>query len=434
MFINLNDITHKVNFMEALKIGLGRNQGLFFPHTIPKLDDKIMYKLLMQDDFITCSSKILSCFIDNKILALKDLKIIIKKAFNFPLKLQLLNNNLACFELFHGPTLSFKDFGVRFMAQILHYFYHNEKIIILTATSGDTGAAVAHAFYKIPNIEVIILYPYKKITSLQKKLFCTLKNNITSIAIEGDFDDCQKLIKKAFSDKELNNIFNLNSANSINISRLLAQICYYFELYKQASKYSESKKIIVSVPSGNFGNLTAGLIAKNMGLPIYNIIAATNINDTVVKYLQHGDWKPQQTLSTLSNAMDVSIPNNWPRILKIFNDNHYPINKLEAYSITDYVTSKNIKRLYQQYKYISEPHAAVGFSALQYKHGTNDTFNIFLGTAHPAKFQKYILQLLKYKVLLPDVLLYYFKKDNQNHVLPNNFNVFKNFLKKNIKI
>ncbi|WP_168920588.1 threonine synthase [Enterobacteriaceae endosymbiont of Macroplea appendiculata] len=434
MFINLNDITQKVDFIKALKIGLGRKQGLFFPYAIPKLDDKIMYKLLIQDDFITCSSKILSYFIDNKRLSLKDLKKIIKKAFNFPLKLQLLSHNLACFELFHGPTLSFKDFGVRFMAQVLHYFYHNEKIIILTATSGDTGAAVAHAFYKIPNIEVIILYPYNKITSLQKKLFCTLKNNVTSIAIEGDFDDCQRLIKKSFSDTELTNIFNLNSANSINISRLLAQICYYFELYKQTSKYSKSKKIIISVPSGNFGNLTAGLIAKNMGLPIHNIIAATNINDTVVQYLQHGYWKPQQTLSTLSNAMDVSIPNNWPRILKIFNDNHCAINKLEAYSITDYITSQNIKMLFQRYKYISEPHAAVGFSALQYKYCTPDTFNIFLGTAHPAKFQKYILQLLKYKVLLPNVLLYYAKKNNQKHVLPNNFNVFKNFLKKHIKI
>ncbi|QJC37471.1 threonine synthase [Enterobacteriaceae endosymbiont of Donacia thalassina] len=432
-FYNLNYRKENINFNQALKKGLGKNQGLFFPMNLPKLNNKII-KDLLNLNFIDRSNYIISLFLDEKEILSNDLKLQITKAFNFPLLLNLIDKNIACLELFHGPTLAFKDFGVRFMAQILNFFNRKKKIIILTATSGDTGAAVAHAFYKIKNIKVVILYPYKKISILQEKLFCTLGNNINTIAIKGNFDDCQRLIKQVFQDKELTKLLYLNSANSINISRVIAQICYYFEAFAQIPLNQKEKKIIFSVPSGNFGNLTAGLIAKTIGLPIYKFIAATNINDTIPRYLNKGYWQPKKTISTLSNAMDVSIPNNWPRIIEIFNKNNWNLNKLESCSITDEQTTRTTINVFNKYKYILEPHTAVSFCALEKQILKKDTFNVFLGTAHPAKFQNYIYKILHKKIILPKILINCIKKKNLSYILSNNFSDLKNFLIKNYVI
>ncbi|MBZ2279281.1 threonine synthase, partial [Buchnera aphidicola] len=264
---------------------------------------------ILKMDFITRSTEILFYFIGNEISKEK-LYLHVQKAFSFqkPLKKDI-TKNISCLELFHGPTLAFKDFGARFMAQMISLLNkHNESCTILTATSGDTGAAVAQAFYKMKNVKVVILYPKGKISTLQEKLFCTLGENIKTISINGSFDDCQKLVKEAFDDKTLKDSISLNSANSINISRLLAQICYYFEAFSLLSE-EERKQLIISVPCGNFGNLTAGLLAKSLGLPIKSFIACTNENDTVPRFLNSGQWTPKKTVSTISNAMDISQPN-----------------------------------------------------------------------------------------------------------------------------
>ncbi|QJC28328.1 threonine synthase [Enterobacteriaceae endosymbiont of Plateumaris braccata] len=427
-FYNINNHKEIISFKQALKIGLGKNQGLFFPSFIPKIHLKNINEILDMD-FINRSSYLLSLFIKDEISS-KDLIKIVNKAFNFPLKLVNIKDNIFCLELFHGPTLSFKDFGVRFMSQILNYFTKQKKIIILTATSGDTGAAVAHAFYNINNIEVIILYPKNKISILQEKLFCTLGKNIKTIAVQGNFDDCQKLVKQSFEDTYLRNKVILNSANSINISRLIAQICYYFEAFAQISKKNRNN-VIISIPCGNFGNLTAGLISKSMGLPVKKFIAATNSNDTVLRYLKSGIWKPKKTITTLSNAMDVSNPNNWPRILELFQINNWDLNKLSSQSISDCITEQSIIKLYHQYEYITEPHSAIAYYALYSKIKHEKEFGIFLGTAHPAKFQNYINKILKITIQLPIVLTNYMKKENLSYNFPNNFTYFKNFLIKN---
>ncbi|MDE5285349.1 MAG: threonine synthase, partial [Buchnera aphidicola] len=307
-------------------------------------------------------------------------------AFAFPKPVKKnITKNISCFELFHGPTLAFKDFGARFMAQMIFSLNtNNESCTILTATSGDTGAAVAQAFYKMKNVKVIILYPKGKISTLQEKLFCTLGENITTISINGSFDDCQKLVKEAFDDKKLKNSIGLNSANSINISRLLAQICYYFEAFSLLSE-EERKQLIISVPCGNFGNLTAGLLAKSIGLPIKSFIACTNENDTVPRFLNSGIWHPKKTVSTISNAMDISQPNNWPRVEELFKRKKWNLKELRFGSVSDQLTIESLKELLKL-DYISEPHAAIAYKLLkdQLKPGE---FGLFLGTAHPAKFK-----------------------------------------------
>ena len=301
------------------------------------------------------------------------------------------------------------------MAQCLQHFIKksaatnkkatDEKITILTATSGDTGAAVAHAFHGLDNIDVVILYPKGKISLLQEKMFTTLGGNISTIAIEGSFDDCQALVKDAFDDKELAKTIGLNSANSINISRLLAQVCYYFEAVAQLSRQNGDKplpEIVFSIPSGNFGNLTAGLIAKAMGLPIKRFIAATNINDTVPRYLATGQWQPHETIATISNAMDVSKPNNWPRVEHMINAGIIPKESVSSTAVDEEETQMVVRQI-AKLGYISEPHAAVAYSAL--KHSLNDDeFGVFLGTAHPAKFKDVVESILGQPISLPKEL------------------------------
>ncbi|AEW77777.1 threonine synthase [Aggregatibacter actinomycetemcomitans] len=398
--MNLYNIKHpeeQVNFAQAVRQGLGKDQGLFFPQNIPHLTN---IDELLALPLIERSQKILGALIGEEIPPAQ-LEQVVRNAFTFPAPVVKVEDNIYALELFHGPTLAFKDFGGRFMAQALATVRGDGKITILTATSGDTGAAVAHAFYGLDNIEVVILYPKGKISPLQEKLFCTLGGNIRTVAINADFDACQALVKQAFDDAELRQAIGLNSANSINISRLLAQVCYYFEAAAQLPK-KQRENLVVSVPSGNFGNLTAGLIAKTLGLPIKRFIAATNANDTVPRYLHSGNWSPNATVATLSNAMDVSRPNNWPRVEELFKRNGWTLTELHSAAISDGQTEETLRAMHKL-GYLCEPHGAVAYEVLKQDLQTGET-GLFLCTAHPAKFKESVERILDLTLPLPEAL------------------------------
>ncbi|HFS8448021.1 TPA: threonine synthase [Vibrio cholerae] len=391
---NIKENDEQVSFGQAVRQGLGRNQGLFFPAQLPKFDD---IDALLAEDFVSRSSKILSALIGDELPADK-IRAMVDSAFQFAAPIAKVKEGVYALELFHGPTLAFKDFGGRFMAQSLAAVSNGGKITILTATSGDTGAAVAHAFYGMPDINVVILYPKGKISPLQEKLFCTLGKNIHTVAINGDFDACQALVKQAFDDAELRQQIGLNSANSINISRLMAQICYYFEAAAQMSK-AERENLVISVPSGNFGNLTAGLLAKALGLPVKRFIAATNANDTVPRYLETGRWEPKPTVATTSNAMDVSQPNNWPRIEELCQRMGWGLETLGKGAVSDEESAQAVQELYDL-GYLCEPHGSIAYRVLEEQRQPQET-GLFLCTAHPAKFKEVVDDILSTDIALP---------------------------------
>ncbi|KQN58056.1 threonine synthase [Erwinia sp. E602] len=423
---NLKDHNEQVSFAQAVKQGLGKQQGLFFPLELPEFELTDIDALL-EMDFVTRSSKILSAFIGDEIAA-HQLNERVKTAFTFPAPVVSVTDDVAALELFHGPTLAFKDFGGRFMAQMLAYVSGaDEQITILTATSGDTGAAVAHAFYGMENVRVVILYPQGKISPLQEKLFCTLGGNIETIAIDGDFDACQALVKQSFDDEELKKAIGLNSANSINISRLLAQICYYFEAVAQLPQ-EKRNQLVISVPSGNFGDLTAGLLAKSLGLPVKRFIAATNANDTVPRFLADGQWTPNQTVATLSNAMDVSQPNNWPRVEEIFRRKTWRLQDLGFGAVSDETTKATMREL-ADLGYISEPHAAIAYRMLRDQLQEGE-FGLFLGTAHPAKFIESVEAILERKLPVPEALAERADLDLLSHNMKADFAELRAFLLK----
>ncbi|GAB1622942.1 threonine synthase [Agarivorans litoreus] len=398
--MNLYNLKHneeQVSFTQAVKQGLGKQQGLFFPDSIPAFDD---IDAVLDLDFHARCAKLLAALLDNE-LSEAELFDMVSKAFTFTAPLNKVTEQISALELFHGPTLAFKDFGGRFMAQCLAKFSNGNKTTILTATSGDTGAAVAHAFYGMENINVVVLYPKGKISPLQEKLFCTLGGNITTVAVESDFDACQSMVKQAFDDQELKQAIGLNSANSINISRLVAQVCYYFEAAAQLPK-AQREQLVVAVPSGNFGNLTAGLIAKAMGLPIKRFIAATNVNDTVPRYLASGNWEPKPTQATLSNAMDVSQPNNWPRVEELFKTKGWPLSDLGKGAMTDEQTAEAVKAL-DDLGYVCEPHGAIAYQQLTEQLADGEQ-GLFLCTAHPAKFKESVEEILQREIDLPKPL------------------------------
>ncbi|ENM5760690.1 threonine synthase [Vibrio mimicus] len=391
---NIKENDEQVSFGQAVRQGLGRNQGLFFPAELPKFDD---IDALLAEDFVSRSSKILSALIGDELPADK-VRAMVDSAFQFAAPIAKVKEGVYALELFHGPTLAFKDFGGRFMAQSLAAVSNGGKITILTATSGDTGAAVAHAFYGMEDINVVILYPKGKISPLQEKLFCTLGKNIHTVAINGDFDACQALVKQAFDDAELRQQIGLNSANSINISRLMAQICYYFEAAAQMSK-AERENLVISVPSGNFGNLTAGMLAKALGLPVKRFIAATNANDTVPRYLETGRWEPKPTVATTSNAMDVSQPNNWPRIEELCQRLGWGLETLGKGAVSDEESAQAVQELYDL-GYLCEPHGSIAYRVLEEQRQPQET-GLFLCTAHPAKFKEVVDGILGTNIELP---------------------------------
>ncbi|MCM2678858.1 threonine synthase [Echinimonas agarilytica] len=411
---NIKENDQKVNFEEAVRTGLGRNQGLFFPADLPRFED---IDALLEMDLTTRSTEILSALIGDEIPKAR-LAEMVTAAFDFEAPVKPVTENISALELFHGPTLAFKDFGGRFMAQCLKQLSDGEKITILTATSGDTGAAVAHAFAGIDNINVVVMYPKGKISHLQEQLFCTLGGNIHTLAVEGTFDDCQAMVKHAFDQAELRKTVGLNSANSINISRLMAQICYYFEAVAQVPK-DKRDELVISVPSGNFGNLTAGVLARAMGLPIKRFIAATNANDTVPRYLETGEWSPKATIPTISNAMDVSAPNNWPRIEELVRRNEFSWDDLSSDRATDEETAQMLKAMHA-HGYVCEPHGAIAFGALE-KSLQEGEHGLFLCTAHPAKFIESVEGILEIKLDLPKALADVAEKENLSDTIPAEF-------------
>jgi threonine synthase len=356
---------------------------------------------------------------------------IVSEAINFPVKLVSLSPGLHILELFHGPTLAFKDFGARFMARLMGYFVRGETrpLTVLVATSGDTGSAVAHGFLQVPGIRVVILYPSKRISEAQEKQFTTLGENITALEVAGTFDDCQRLVKQAFSDAELNKHVWLTSANSINIGRLLPQMFYHVAAYRQLPV--ASVPLIVSVPSGNFGNLTAGIFAKRIGLPVAKYVASTNANDVVPEYLRSGEFHPRAAQATYSNAMDVGNPNNFPRLLDLCRNRlEYVQKEIWGHGATDEETLAAMKMLHEKFGYIADPHTTVGvlgWEAYKSQH-PDPAQGLVLATAHPAKFADVVMKAIGTAPPLPDRLAAYLKRDKLSLPISNSYDEFKQFL------
>ena len=391
--INIKHPAEQVSFRQAVLQGLGRDQGLYFPQGFETLPDVVG---LLGESFVTRSIAVLHHLIGDEVSE-STVQSMVTSAFDFPLEVPALDERVRALELFHGPSLAFKDFGARFMARCLAEFHDGGPMTILTATSGDTGAAVAHAYFNQPGIQVVILYPKGKISPLQEKLFCTLGGNVQTIAVDSDFDTCQQLVKQSFEDEQLKRDLGLNSANSINIARLLAQVCYYFEA---GAAVSDVRNMALSVPSGNFGNVTAGLIARAIGLPYKRIIAATNVNDTVPRFLASDQWDPNPTVTTITNAMDISLPNNFPRVLELGERHGLPLESLlSSLSLDDDETRAAMRELYQR-GYLADPHTALAWAALDRSLG-NDEEGVFLCTAHPAKFLEVIEETLRIDIPLP---------------------------------
>jgi len=397
--------------------GLAPDGGLFLPQSFPKLNKKFL-KDITKKEFWEIALEISKSFI--KDIPEKELKKILKDAFNFEVPLKKISKNLYILELFHGPTLAFKDFGARFMARIMNYYLKKDKkkLSIIVATSGDTGSAVAQGFYGLSNIKVFVLYPSKRITPLQEKQMATLGKNIVALEVKGNFDDCQRLAKQILADKKLKKQINLSSANSINFGRLLPQSFYYFYAIAQYYGHRKTLKlrscddIIFSVPSGNFGNLTAGLMAKRMGLPVKQFIAATNINDAVPRYLRTGKFVPRISKKTLSNAMDVGNPSNFARMLEMYKYNHKKMERdIEGMEVDDEDTKILLRATFKEYGYIADPHTAVGIAAAVKYFSICNLIQkplksplIILGTAHPAKFKDVIEPIIRKKIALPPQL------------------------------
>ncbi|MFZ4546217.1 MAG: threonine synthase [Bacteroidales bacterium] len=402
-FYDINNPTNKVSLEEAVIKSLSGTSGLYMPEGIPVLPDsffKSLPDLSLQEIALQVSSTMFGNEISNH-----DVRQIIDEALSFPIPLKQLDEKLYVLELFHGPTLAFKDVGARFMAGLFQYFLRNQsrEVVILVATSGDTGSAVANAFYNKKGVKVVILYPSGKVSQLQEKQLTTMGGNISALEVEGDFDDCQRLVKLAFADKEINEKLNLTSANSINFARLFPQSFFYFHAVAQLCK--NSKPAVISVPSGNLGNLTAGLISKKMGLSVHQFIAATNLNKVVPEYLMNGEFKPQQTCHTISNAMDVGNPSNFPRLLEIYQKQHSVIaSHIKGYSFDDEQTRTAMKELHEMYSYQADPHGAIGYLGLKEYGLSKDNIGIFLETAHPAKFPIEVEKATKIPVQIPDAL------------------------------
>ena len=404
----------RVSLKEAVFKGLPADNGLFMPVEIPQLPKHFFQQLpsmSLPEIAFEVSKTLLKGAVPQA-----DLKSIIEEAISFPAPLVQLDEHKYVLELFHGPSLAFKDYGARFMSRLMSHFNHSEdkSLVILVATSGDTGGAVASGFYKTPGIEVVILYPSGKVSHLQEKQLTTLGHNITALEVDGTFDDCQALVKQAFLDQQLCKQVRLSSANSINIARLIPQSFYYFDAYRQLN--SASTPLVFSVPSGNFGNLTAGLIAQKMGLPVHQFLAATNLNDVVPEYIHTSKFNPRPSLQTISNAMDVGNPSNFVRMLDMFHVEHVGENikgstwnnlknAISGHAFNDESTRKGVAEVYQKFNYIIDPHGAVGYLALkEYQKINAQSKGIILETAHPSKFIGEVESILAKEVEIPERL------------------------------
>jgi len=407
-----NNKSEQVSFKDAVVKGLAADGGLYFPLEIPKLPESF-FKKLPELSISEIAYEFLKPYVGGD-LSDNELKELLTDALNFEIPLVELKQNVYSLELFHGPTLAFKDVGARVMARFLSKFAGKKnKVTILVATSGDTGSAVANGFLDVEGIDVVVLYPKGMVSNIQEKQFTTLGKNITALEINGTFDDCQRMVKEAFTDKELNAKMQLSSANSINVARFLPQAIYYFYAYAQLK--DKSKAVVFSVPSGNYGNLTAGLIAKQSGLPIHKFIASANINDVVPEYLKTGDFFTRPSVSTISNAMDVGNPSNFVRIMELYNHSWMKIKaEIEGCSFNDEKTKQCISDVYQKNNYLLDPHGAVAYLGLSEYMKNNDVNGIFLETAHPAKFNETVEKQIPVKVNIPERLQISLSKEKQS--------------------
>jgi len=429
-----NNIHEFVDLKTAVMQGLPLDNGLFMPQDIPRLPEQFLNNL-EQYSFAEIAFEVCKCLIDEHSIPEKELKAITEKAINFPAPIVALDSKTMVLELFHGPSLAFKDFGARFMAQLMGYFNQgqNQDLHILVATSGDTGGAVAAGFLGTPGVKVVILYPSGKVSKLQEKQLTTLGQNITALEVAGTFDDCQALVKQAFLDQELQQKLRLSSANSINIARLIPQSLYYFEAFKQIQ--DKRKPVTFCIPSGNFGNLTAGLLAKRMGLPIQHFIAATNLNDVVPEYLNSGIYRPRPSVRTISNAMDVGAPSNYARMKDLFladsegsTWNNFK-KEISGYAFDDQQTEEAMRAVYQKYNYVIDPHGAVAYLALRaYQENHPDTIGVLLETAHPAKFKPDVERVLEKSIDVPPRLAILEHLPKVAQQIKTNYSGFKNLL------
>ncbi|MFT5165566.1 MAG: threonine synthase [Saprospiraceae bacterium] len=412
---------------EAVIKGLPDDNGLFMPTVLPSLSGDFISNL-SKYSFSEIALTVAKNLIQDSI-PISALESIIFNAINFPAPIVQLDDNHHILELFHGPSLAFKDFGARFMAQTMSFFNKDEdkELVILVATSGDTGGAVASGFYDTPGIKVVILYPSGKVSDLQEKQLTTLGKNITALEINGTFDDCQALVKQAFLNKDLTQSIRLSSANSINIARLIPQSFYYFEAYKQVDT---SRDVVFAVPSGNFGNITAGLFAKKMGLPIHHFIAATNVNDVVPHYLKMGSYEQKPSIATISNAMDVGNPSNFARMLDLYGSTWNNMKEeISGYSFNDDSTRLGIKEVFDRYAYIIDPHGAVGYLAFKaYLEENPGKLGVILETAHPSKFLDVVEPVLNTTIDVPERLAVLADKEKQATYLEKDFSSFKDWL------
>lgn len=404
-YISLNHNSQPVNFKTALINGLAPDKGLYFPEKIINLPKKIIDNIKTIDDTELCY-EVIKDYIGNDFTEDELIKII-QNTIDFKIPLKKVENSIFSLELFHGPTLAFKDIGAKFLALCMDKIkndFDSKEITVLVATSGDTGGAVAKGFEGLNGINVCILYPKGRISQVQEKQITTNAKNVIAFEVNGNFDDCQKMVKDAFSDIEIKNKIILTSANSINIARWLPQMFYYFLAIK---KIENNNQNIFSVPSGNFGNICAGILSKEMGLNIQLFLASTNINKTVPRYLESGIYNPKKTKPTISNAMDVSDPSNFIRIQKIFNNDLQKINKvIKGYSYNDSETREAIKDVYNSYNYIMDPHSAIGYLGLKsyLKNPRSDVNGIFLSTAHPIKFKEQVENIIGNQISFPSRL------------------------------
>ncbi|MGV3599760.1 MAG: threonine synthase [Dyadobacter fermentans] len=424
----------KASLEEAIFNSLPPDNGLYMPESIPAISKEFL------DDIENKSFKEIAIEVTATLLGSEitrsEIESIIDRAYDFEAPVVKITPNDYVLELFHGPSMAFKDFGARFMAAIMSYFLQrsNKEIRILVATSGDTGGAVAQGFFKVPGISVTILYPSGKVSDIQEKQLTTLGHNVTALEVDGTFDDCQRLVKEAFLDAELSEKYNLASANSINIARLIPQSFYYFAAYAQLKKLG--KPLVISVPSGNFGNLSAGVLAYRMGLPVEHFIAATNANNAVPRYLTSGTYEPLPSIETISNAMDVGSPSNFVRLTRFFNDDWNAINeKVSGAFYNDEQTQKAMREVFGNANYVMCPHTAVAYRGLQeYRKKTGSDFTgVFLSTAHPAKFIDLVEETLGKSIEVPERLKSLLDIEKVSIKMKPEFSEFKSLLMNDLK-
>ena len=416
---------------EAVVKGLASDKGLYMPETIKPLP-KEFFDEIENLSFQEIAYRVADAFFGEDIPA-NILKQIVYDTLSFDVPAVHVTDNIYSLELFHGPTLAFKDVGARFMARLLGYFIRQEgkeQVNVLVATSGDTGSAVANGFLGVEGIHVYVLYPKGKVSEIQEKQFTTLGQNITAIEVDGVFDDCQALVKNAFMDKELNAHMKLTSANSINVARFLPQAFYYFYAYAQLKKLGKADELVICVPSGNFGNITAGLFGKHMGLPVKRFIAANNRNDIFYNYLQSGIYSPKASVATIANAMDVGDPSNFARVIELYKNSHAAIKaEISGTTYTDEQIRETVKQTYTKTGYLLDPHGACGYRALAEGLQPSEV-GVFLETAHPAKFLETVEGIIGDKIEIPTKLQEFMKGTKQSVPMSKEFTDFKEYLLK----